>query len=282
MPGTLRRAPAFTASTGRPPRWVTNSSWRCSRRSLERTSCSSFSLTRCLPVRSWTRSLRRRGEAVSRRSEPSSSTARWIDSASGARPGSIAAARSRSSGAGFSGSFRAARARSATADRIGHVAQRAGGKSAAERGVRRGLTDVVNALERRLVGSVEQSDCLGGEGLAPGDLAGVGGGLERVRERCAVGARGRGCEPRRDRRELEYFECVRIHATSVGRRAGAAASPSNSLLLGGQAAAPCSVSTRRRPGLRPARSRPRRRRPCRRRRGARRRSCRSSSPRPPR
>ena len=80
----------------------------------------------------------------------------------------------------------------------------------------RGLTDVVNALERRLVGSVEQSDRLGRERLAPGDLAGVGGRLERVRERRAVGARGRGCKPCRDRRELEYFECVRIHATSVG------------------------------------------------------------------
>ena len=36
MPGTLRRALAFTASTGRPPRSVTKSSWRCSRSSLER------------------------------------------------------------------------------------------------------------------------------------------------------------------------------------------------------------------------------------------------------
>ena len=111
IPGTLRRALALTASTGRPPRRVTKSSCRCSRRSLERTSCSSLSRTRWRPVRSSPRSLRSFGVALSRRSEPSSSTARSIAFATGASEGSIAAASSRRSGAAASSS--AARARSA-------------------------------------------------------------------------------------------------------------------------------------------------------------------------
>ena len=95
IPGTLRRALALTASTGRPPRRVMNSSCRCSRSSLERTSCSSLSRTRCRPVRSSPRSLRSFGEALSRRSEPSSSTARSIALATCARAGSIARPRAR-------------------------------------------------------------------------------------------------------------------------------------------------------------------------------------------
>ena len=83
----------------------------------------------------------------------------------------------------------------------------------------RGLADVVQPFERRLVGSVEQRDRLGCQRLATGDLAGIGRGLERARELGAVGARGRVGEPLRDRRELEDFECVPIHATSVGRLA---------------------------------------------------------------
>ena len=83
--------------------------------------------------------------------------------------------------------------------------------------MRRGLTDVVQAFERRLVRGVEQCDRLGRERLAAGDLAGIGGGHERVRELRAVGARGRVREPLRDRRKLECHECVGIHATSVGR-----------------------------------------------------------------
>jgi hypothetical protein len=113
MPGTLRRALALTASTGRPPRSVTKSSWRCSRRPLDRTSCCIFSVTRCLPLRSSARSFRRRGEAVSRRSDPSSSTARSIVSASGRSDGSIRPAISCSSGASCCSSE--ARARSAPA-----------------------------------------------------------------------------------------------------------------------------------------------------------------------
>ena len=41
---------AFTASTGRPPRWVTKSSWRCSRSFAERARRRSSSVARCLPV----------------------------------------------------------------------------------------------------------------------------------------------------------------------------------------------------------------------------------------
>ena len=219
MPGTLRRALAFTASTGRPPRWVTKSSCRCSRRPPDRTSCSSFSFTRCRPVRSWTRSLRSCGEAVSRRSEPSSSIARWIDSASGASAGSIAARELPQERRGLLGVVEGGTRAERPADRVGHVPQRPGGEHAAEGRVRRGLADVVQAFERRLVRGVEQRDRLGRQRLAASDLAGIGGGLERARELGAVGARGRVREPLRDRRELECDECIGIHATSVGRSA---------------------------------------------------------------
>ena len=242
MPGTLRRALAFTASTGRPPRWVTKSSCRCSRRPPDRTSCSSFSLTRWRPVRSWTRSLRSCGEALSRRSEPSSSIARWIDSASGvpARPpqrfpnqpsssiarGSTRRARERrldragelpQERRGLLGVVEGGPRAERPADRVGHVPQRPGCEHAAEGRVRRGLTDVVQAFERRLVRGVEQCDRLGRQRLAASDLAGIGGGHERARELRAVGARGRVREPLRDRRKLECHERVGIHATSVGR-----------------------------------------------------------------
>ena len=65
---------------------------------FERTSCSSLSVTRWRPLRSSARSLRSRGDALSRTSEPSSSTARPIASPTGFNPGSIAAASSDRSG----------------------------------------------------------------------------------------------------------------------------------------------------------------------------------------
>ena len=110
MPGTLRRALAFTASTGRPPRWVTKSSCRCSRSSLLRARRRSSSATRWRPSRSSFRRRRSFGEALSRTSEPSSSIARWIASASGASVGSIAVASSCRSGAVAACSSSAARA----------------------------------------------------------------------------------------------------------------------------------------------------------------------------
>ena len=188
MPGTLLRELALTASTGRPPRWVTKSSCRCSRSRVLRTSCSSFSVTRCRPVRSSTRSLRSRGEALSRRSEPSSSTARSIDSASGARAGSIAAASSR---AAAPPARRAPRGAQRSADRVGDVAQRRGVEHAAARRVRGRLADVADPLERRLLGFVEERDRLGRQRLAAGDLVRIGRGRERVRELRAVRGRGR-------------------------------------------------------------------------------------------
>ena len=212
MPGTLRRALALTASTGRPPRWVTKSSCRCSRSSLERASCSSSSRTRCRPVRSSPRSWRSGGEALSRRSEPSSSTARSIASASGASAGSIAAASSRSSGAGSAPSS-AARARSAPATVSTTCLQRLRREHAAARRVRRGLANVANPFERRLGRVVEQRDRLGRQRLPARDLVGVGRRLERARERGAGVGRRRAREPLHDRRKLEHVERVRVHPT---------------------------------------------------------------------
>ena len=219
MPGTLRRALAFTASTGRPPRWVTKSSCRCSRRPPDRTSCSSFSFTRCRPVRSWTRSLRSCGEAVVAQigavvldralDRLCERRERRVD-----RGGELAQQRCGLLGI-VEGGTRAER----PADRVGHVAQRPCCEHAAKGRVRRGLTDVVQAFERWLVGGVEQRDRLGCQRLASSDLAGIGGRLERARELGAVGARGRVREPLRDRRKLECHERVGIHATSVGRPA---------------------------------------------------------------
>ena len=112
MPCTLRRALAFSASTGRPPRCVTKSSCRWSRIADERASRRSSSTTVWRRPRSSLRSRRRRGEALSRRSEPSSSTQRSISFAIGARSRSIASAISCRSGACSAASSSAVRARS--------------------------------------------------------------------------------------------------------------------------------------------------------------------------
>ena len=111
MPCTLRRALALSASTGRPPRWVTKSSCRYSRIPGARASCRSSSTTVWRNPRSSLRRRRRRGEAPSRRSEPSSSTQRSISFASGARSRSIASAISCRSGARSAASSSAACAR---------------------------------------------------------------------------------------------------------------------------------------------------------------------------
>ena len=80
MPGTAPRAEARSASTGRPARSVTKSSDRCSRSDGSRASARSRSVIRPRPSRSSRRRRRSAGEAPSRRSEPSSSTARAIGS----------------------------------------------------------------------------------------------------------------------------------------------------------------------------------------------------------
>ena len=175
-PARCGGALAFTASTGRPPRRVMNSSCRCSRSSLERTSCSSLSRTRCRPVRSSPRSLRSFGEALSRRSEPSSSTAR-----------SIAFATRAESRIDRSGQ-RAEQRRRHLVERSARP-QRPGGRArdvpeclrrerAAERRVRRRLAHVADPLERRLERLVEEADRLGGQCLPARDLVGFGRGLE--------------------------------------------------------------------------------------------------------
>ena len=219
MPGTLRRELALTARTGRPPRWVTKSSCRCSRRPPDRTSCSQL-LVHPLPagaqLDAQLAELRRGGvpqigavvldrplDRLRERCE------RRVD-----RGGELAQERRNLLGVVERGT----RAES-PADRVGHVSQRPRREHAAKRRVRGGVTDVVQAFERRFARRVEQRDRLGCQCLAPSDLAGIGGRRERARELCAVGTGGRVREPLRDRRKLECHERIGIHATSVGRRA---------------------------------------------------------------
>ena len=162
----------------------------------------SSSATRCRPSRSCRAQLAERGEALSRRSEPSSSTRGSIESASGASAGSTAAASSRSSGAVCSASSSAARARSAPPIVSATCAARGREHAAAGR-ERRGLRTSRDAVERRLGGVVEQRDRLRRQRLAARDLAGSGEGTS-ARASSAPGARrGRVREPLRDRRKLE-------------------------------------------------------------------------------
>ena len=188
-----------------------NSSCRCSRSSLERTSCSSLSRTRCRPVRSSPRSLRSFGEALSRRSEPSSSTARSIALATCASAGSTAAASSRRSGAGRlvergAGTQRAGRG-------VGDAPQRLRRERASESGVGRLVADVADPFERRLERLVEERDRLGRQCLAPSHLAGVGRRLELGGECSAVLGRGGARDPLPDRGKLQHVERVRVHPT---------------------------------------------------------------------
>src|SRR5581483_9611341 len=99
MPGTFARSVARTASTGRPPRSARNDSCSASRTASERATRASSSRTRAAPDRSSARSRRSSGDAESRRSEPSSSTARSIVRVSDASDAGTGAASSRRSGA---------------------------------------------------------------------------------------------------------------------------------------------------------------------------------------
>ena len=203
-PGTLLRELALTASTGRPPRWVTKSSCRCSRMPLLRTSCSSRSATRCRPVRSSPRSLRSFGEALSFRSEPSCSTARSIASASGLqrrvdRGRELAQQRrllllERRAGAQRPG------------DRVGDVPQRRGGQHPAACRERGDLPDVADPFERRLLGDVEQRDRLGGQRLPARHLA-----------RRRVTGRQRARAPRRTRSRSPARPGLRSRGTPAPR-----------------------------------------------------------------
>ena len=98
MPGTRPRADAFSASTGRPPRSVTKSSWRCSATAGSCAILRRRSASFPRPSRSSRRRRRSDGEAESFRSEPSSSTARPISSATESSAGSIPATSSISIG----------------------------------------------------------------------------------------------------------------------------------------------------------------------------------------
>ena len=211
-PGTLPRADVLTASTGRPPRSVTNRSCRNSVSSLDRATRPSSSVTRCLPLRSSLRRRRSAGEASSRRSEPSSSTARAIVSASESSDGSTGSTTSRSSGARAAASPSARRASSPTRDGLRDVAEVARPEHAVAGRVLRGGAHVREPGERRLGRVVEQRDALGRERLPARDLARVGGRRQLARELSAARALRRTLEPLEDRRKLQHGQGMRIHA----------------------------------------------------------------------
>ena len=98
IPGTRPRAEALSARTGRPPRSVTKSSWRCSASAGSRAILRSRSASFPRPSRSSRRRRRSTGEAESFRSEPSSSTARPISSATESSETSMPAVSSCSAG----------------------------------------------------------------------------------------------------------------------------------------------------------------------------------------
>ena len=200
---------AFTASTGRPPRSVTKSSCRCSRRPADRRAARAPRSTRWRPVRSSPRSLRSCGEAVSRRSEPSSSIARWIDLlASGASAGSIAARELAQERRGLLGIVESGtRARAPRRSSSATLPQRPGCEHASAGRVRR------RRRARRASppsgGSsavVEQRDRLGRQRLAASDL---------VRDRPTARARARA--RRRERSRSRSRAAPRSPETRVSR-----------------------------------------------------------------
>ena len=91
----------------------------------------------------------------------------------------------------------------ASRDRGGDPPQRFRPEDAPARGVLDRRTDVVNALERKLGGDVDEGDRLRGQRLPPRDLVGIRGRNERLRELLAVRSGGRVRETPDERRELE-------------------------------------------------------------------------------
>ena len=202
------RSPSRRARAGRRAA-VTKSSCRCSRKPLEPARAARAARSRAGGrSRSSPRSLRSFGDAVSRRSEPSSSIAR-LDRLCERRQrridrGAELVQERRGLPAPSSGGPRAQRAARPCRPRA--AASR--GEDAAERRVRRGLADVVQPFERRLLGDVEQRDRLGGQRLATRDLAGIGRRHERSaraprraesRSRWRAAPRSRGTRGRRVR-----------------------------------------------------------------------------------
>ena len=96
--------------------------------------------------------------------------------------------------------------------RVGDVPERLRRERTAERGVRRLLADVADAVERRLERLVQERDRLGRQRLPPRHLVGVGRRLELRGERRAELGRGRTRDPLPDRGKLQHVERIRVHA----------------------------------------------------------------------
>ena len=219
MPGTLRRALAFTASTGRPPRSVTKSSCRCSRSSLERASCRAPRVTRCRPFRSSVRSLRSCGEALSRRSEPSSSTRARSPRRAARATGRSRPPSSRRSGASSPARRAPAARASAPATRVATCRSVAGGERRRRAPRARRLADV--ARPRRAAARRRRRAARSPRPSAPAAAPPrrVGRRVERGGEFRAVRGLGGAREALDDRRKLEHRRARAVHLSSVGSAA---------------------------------------------------------------
>ncbi len=90
--------------------------------------------------------------------------------------------------------------------------QRGGVERAAALGLRRGLADVLDAVQLDLLGLVEQRDRLRSQRLPAEHLLDVARRNELVRERDPERRLGGRRKPARDRRKLERLERSRVHA----------------------------------------------------------------------
>ena len=173
-PGTLFRELALTASTGRPPRCVTKSSCRCSRQPLERTSCSSLSVTRWRPLRSSARSLRSRGDIVAH------VRAVLFDSAADRLAERLQPEVDRGRELRQERRLhRAAHAQRAF-DRVRHLPERTRRENAAARRRRGRLADVVDSAQLGLERLVEERDRLGSRACRCATSAGSGEGASTL------------------------------------------------------------------------------------------------------
>ncbi len=217
MPGTRPRADALSARTGRPPRSVTKSSWRCSASAGSRAILRSRSASFPRPSRSSRRRRRSTGEAESFRSEPSSSTA---------SPDLLGDREQRDLDAGGEllqrGQVVARRERAASGrtgpDRPLDQRQAPGVERAAARRPLGRVGHVGDTTQIGLGRVVEQRDRLGRLLLAQAHLVRVGRRPQALGEQRSGLARGRRGEPGQHGRQLQQFEVVLAHEASVRRR----------------------------------------------------------------
>ena len=213
IPGTFERALALTASTGRPPRSVTNSSCRCSR-SPERASRRSSSTARWWPRRS----SRRSGAGWARpcragRSRRPRRSGRWPRRRRAGRdrsPCDVGEERRRRPRATRAPLGPRRRRRRSSPRRAARRRQRS-----AQGGSGDGVAHVDDSVELGLLRHLQERDRLRGQRLAAAHLRLVGRRLERERERLADRRGGGAGEPLGDRRELERGERLGVHTRPV-------------------------------------------------------------------